>query len=203
MQCVENCTDPNPRNWQLYEQPVWQTLQMFRTLFHLHPLPWLTSPLPSSRRDAVCVSYRYLSLLFAPQHLPASIGFLPVIYTWLRTRRRPAPVHLTPDSQADPPIHSKFPPPEELRGRKVMLLWIPAVCDLTGTTVRYPSFSLHLTLKLPAFLVDEYRSPVHPGVHISNDKGCSCSLRRYTQRSISPPPSMALSVQSLLSSFLP
>jgi len=96
MQCVENCTDPNPRNWQLYEQPVWQTLQMF---------------------------------------LGEMLCFLPVIYTWLRTRRRTAPVHLTPDSQADPPIHSKFPPPEELRGRKVMLLWIPAVCDLTGTTL--------------------------------------------------------------------
>lgn len=31
MQCVENCNDPNPRNHVLYEQPVWQTLQMFRT----------------------------------------------------------------------------------------------------------------------------------------------------------------------------
>lgn len=30
MQCVENCSDPNPRNQVLYEQPVWQTLQMFR-----------------------------------------------------------------------------------------------------------------------------------------------------------------------------
>lgn len=30
MQCVENCSDPNPANHVLYEQPVWQTLQMFR-----------------------------------------------------------------------------------------------------------------------------------------------------------------------------
>lgn len=30
MQCVENCGDPDPRNHVLYEQPVWQTLQMFR-----------------------------------------------------------------------------------------------------------------------------------------------------------------------------
>lgn len=29
MQCVENCTDPDPRHHVLYEQPVWQTLQMF------------------------------------------------------------------------------------------------------------------------------------------------------------------------------
>ena len=32
MQCVENCDDPNPRHHVLYEQPVWQTLQMFREL---------------------------------------------------------------------------------------------------------------------------------------------------------------------------
>lgn len=30
MQCVENCSDPNPKHHVLYEQPVWQTLQMFR-----------------------------------------------------------------------------------------------------------------------------------------------------------------------------
>ncbi|KAG6839795.1 hypothetical protein C0991_011598 [Blastosporella zonata] len=29
MQCVENCTDPNISKRVLYEQPVWQTLQMF------------------------------------------------------------------------------------------------------------------------------------------------------------------------------
>ena len=29
MQCVENCSDPDPRAHVLYEQPVWQTLQMF------------------------------------------------------------------------------------------------------------------------------------------------------------------------------
>ncbi|KAF6764711.1 integral membrane protein [Ephemerocybe angulata] len=29
MQCVENCADPDPTKHVLYEQPVWQTLQMF------------------------------------------------------------------------------------------------------------------------------------------------------------------------------
>lgn len=32
MQCVENCDDPDISRWVLYEQPVWQTLQMFRML---------------------------------------------------------------------------------------------------------------------------------------------------------------------------
>lgn len=33
MQCVENCNDPDPQKHVLYEQPVWQTLQMFRPSF--------------------------------------------------------------------------------------------------------------------------------------------------------------------------
>jgi hypothetical protein len=33
MQCVENCDDPDPKRHVLYEQPVWQTLQMFRTSY--------------------------------------------------------------------------------------------------------------------------------------------------------------------------
>ena len=41
MQCVENCDDPNPARRVLYEQPVWQTLQMFRAC----SLSALTCPL--------------------------------------------------------------------------------------------------------------------------------------------------------------
>lgn len=29
MQCVENCSDQDPAKRVYYEQPVWQTLQMF------------------------------------------------------------------------------------------------------------------------------------------------------------------------------
>ena len=40
MQCVENCDDPDPKRHVLYEQPVWQTLQMFRMSPHaISPLP--------------------------------------------------------------------------------------------------------------------------------------------------------------------
>ncbi|KAI6028447.1 hypothetical protein F5J12DRAFT_805453 [Pisolithus orientalis] len=74
MQCVENCDDPNPQNRVLYEQPVWQTLQMF--------------------------------------------GFLPVLYTWFRSR-----------------YHKSAASEDELKGWKLLLLWFPAACDLTGTTL--------------------------------------------------------------------
>ncbi|KAH0830610.1 hypothetical protein J3R83DRAFT_2065 [Lanmaoa asiatica] len=92
MQCVENCDDPDPLNHVLYEQPVWQTLQMFR--------------------------------------------FLPVLYTWLTTRHNPAPVFLPSESDQDEQLPAKSAPPsQDLRGWKLLLLWFPAVCDLTGTTL--------------------------------------------------------------------
>ncbi|THU99342.1 hypothetical protein K435DRAFT_855761 [Dendrothele bispora CBS 962.96] len=93
MQCTENCDDPDPTKRVLYEQPVWQTLQMF------------------------------IGEMFC---------FLPVIYTWLRSRRLSTQIRLPSDSEQDlqPKVTS-----ESLSGWKILLLWIPAACDLTGTTL--------------------------------------------------------------------
>jgi len=93
MQCVENCTDPDPRNHVVYEQPVWQTLQMF---------------------------------------LGEMLCFLPVIYTWLKLRRQSSAIQLPPDEQDPSKIDALVEP---LDGWKILLLWIPAFCDLTGTTL--------------------------------------------------------------------
>ncbi|KAF8061541.1 hypothetical protein FPV67DRAFT_1509350 [Lyophyllum atratum] len=97
MQCVENCADPDPTKQVLYEQPVWQTLQMF---------------------------------------LGEMLCFLPVLYTWLSSRRKPSSVHLPPDSEHDPHVSIKLgTSSQQLSGWKVLLFWIPALCDLTGTTL--------------------------------------------------------------------
>ncbi|KAF8968359.1 hypothetical protein BDZ97DRAFT_1800148 [Flammula alnicola] len=93
MQCVENCNDPWNRNHVLYEQPVWQTLQMF---------------------------------------VGEMLCFLPIIYTWLRTRRQSPSVQLQADSDEVTP--NKLAP-QPLEGWHILLLWIPAACDLTGTTL--------------------------------------------------------------------
>ncbi|KAJ7046604.1 hypothetical protein C8F04DRAFT_1061091 [Mycena alexandri] len=91
MQCVEDCNTDHP---VLYEQPVWQTLQMF---------------------------------------LGEMLCFLPVIYTWLQSRRQ-SPVQLPAEDDSLVP-NKLAPEPEQLTGWKVLLLWIPAACDLTGTTL--------------------------------------------------------------------
>ncbi|KAH9954132.1 hypothetical protein BC827DRAFT_1144571 [Russula dissimulans] len=99
MQCVENCDHPDPKRHVLYEQPVWQTLQMF---------------------------------------LGEMLCFLPVLYTTVASRWRTPSVHL-PDESSDDTLEdfseSQKTSPERLTGRRILLLWLPALCDLTGTTL--------------------------------------------------------------------
>ncbi|KAI0315853.1 hypothetical protein OF83DRAFT_319071 [Amylostereum chailletii] len=103
MQCVENCDDPNPAHHVLYEQPFWQTLQMF---------------------------------------LGEMLCFLPVLYSYVSSRvRGRAGVQLPGDNEAaaeedegeaESPGKAR---PLRLTGARILLMWLPAVCDLTGTTL--------------------------------------------------------------------
>jgi hypothetical protein len=138
-----------------------------------------------------------------PWHVLSS-GFLPVIYTWLKSRRHS--VHIQTDSGPD--LHNKFDSPQPLRGWKILLLWIPAACDLTGTTVSLPNLlaphPFNLTL---SHLVDECRPPLYPRFNFSNDSWRFGLVRRRFQCCIPPSPSLALSVyislQYMLQIYLP
>ncbi|EPQ58425.1 hypothetical protein GLOTRDRAFT_110196 [Gloeophyllum trabeum ATCC 11539] len=109
MQCVENCSDPNPQNQMHFEQPVWQSLQMF---------------------------------------LGEMLCFLPVIYASLASRlRRPhialpgeseppsVPARDSPEDGDEPAPKPAIAPMRPLSGSAVLLFWLPAACDLTGTTL--------------------------------------------------------------------
>ncbi|KAF8270274.1 hypothetical protein EI94DRAFT_1723208 [Lactarius quietus] len=99
MQCVENCDDPDPRRHVLYEQPVWQTLQMF---------------------------------------LGEMLCFLPLLYEFLSKRLRTGAIRL-PEEDSDSSLadlsESQKLPLQKLTGRRILWLWLPALCDLTGTTL--------------------------------------------------------------------
>lgn len=130
MQCVENCSDPDPTRHVLYEQPVWQTLQMFR--MSLFQLDNLTLTYRLSRRNALLVtSPRITSPSFCVSKYAASLGFLPVVYAWFKLKYQPA-VRLDDEEE---PLVTKSSKDSNLDGWKILLLWIPAACDLTGTTV--------------------------------------------------------------------
>jgi hypothetical protein len=159
MQCVENCNDPDPKRHVLYEQPVWQTLQMFRTWW-----PHISSPYyPPIRLTRTHMTFRHswrnaLYVLF-PSFLPMSrtlmdvfhwhpcwVGFIPILYSAVSARWRRSSIRL-PDESSDDSLDGlsesqKFPQ-EKLTGRRVLLLWLPALCDLTGTTVRTFTYQPH------------------------------------------------------------
>jgi hypothetical protein len=99
------------------------------------PLPLCPSPFLGASTDAV-----------APCDW---VGFLPVLYTIVASRWRTPSVHL-PDESSEDTLEdfseSQKTSPERLTGRRILLLWLPAICDLTGTTVRaLPFHSLRIS----------------------------------------------------------
>jgi drug/metabolite transporter (DMT)-like permease len=94
----------------------------------------------TSRRDALLVTPQSINV---PLFILFIQGFLPVIYTWFTTRRNSLPLQPEDQTHVD---NKSF---EHLAGWKVLLLWIPALCDLTGTTVSHQlplhTFSHHVS----------------------------------------------------------
>ncbi|KAF8528214.1 hypothetical protein BU17DRAFT_38929 [Hysterangium stoloniferum] len=95
MQCVENCETKNP---VVFEQPVWQTLQMF---------------------------------------LGEMLCFLPILSALFASYRKSRVQLPTIEAEDDLGLHHENPDSKrkELTGWSILLLWIPAACDLTGTTL--------------------------------------------------------------------
>jgi len=82
-----------------------------------------------SRRNVLLVLYNLSCPSF--HHIP-TIGFLPVLYTWFKLRSQQIQL------QEEEPLVAKPARSVALEGWKVLLLWIPAACDLTATTVGLP-----------------------------------------------------------------
>lgn len=129
MQCVENCgplDDPTSRVY--FEQPVWQTVQMFVGELGC------TSAVSSDTRIILCSNQPNVFHYILVFHVDGSpLGFIPVLYTYLRNRGNPAPLLSDDDSERDHPRPKVSG--ESLHGWKILLFWLPAACDLTGTTV--------------------------------------------------------------------
>lgn len=144
----------------------------------------------------------------------AIAGFLPVLYSLLQAHFTP-PVQLPPDS-VDEPVNAQSAglklKSEPLRGYKVLLLWLPAACDLTGTTVRQTVSFIVIPvvfadicssrLSSTVYPVDECRPSLYTSVDISDDPRRPRSLRRYSQCHLPAPPSLALPVRGRFVSHL-
>jgi drug/metabolite transporter (DMT)-like permease len=82
----------------------------------------------NSRRNAMQVSPRPRAQFSADLFIFSIQGLLPIFYNFLRSFQKPP----SPESQDDHPAQKLEP----LVGWRCALLWLPALCDLTGTTVR-------------------------------------------------------------------
>ncbi|KAG0175701.1 hypothetical protein DFQ28_006890 [Apophysomyces sp. BC1034] len=105
MLCVGNCDDANPKNRRYFEQPLWQTLNMFVGEFAV----WSV----------------YLYQLW--QHKRQSSIPPPSAVNQLDAAA------IVDDADQQIKLHEAERPP--LKGVKSLLFWIPTLCDLTATTV--------------------------------------------------------------------
>ncbi|CDH51456.1 integral membrane protein [Lichtheimia corymbifera JMRC:FSU:9682] len=108
MQCVEFCDDPDPEKRRYFEQPVWQTVNMF------------------IGEAAVWIVYVYQVIERRRQSMQPVPPSAP-------DHMYDARVVDDVDDQIakDDQQHHH----QELKGAKALLLWIPTLCDMTATTV--------------------------------------------------------------------
>jgi drug/metabolite transporter (DMT)-like permease len=123
MQCVANCDDPNPAKHKHFEQPVIQTLQMFVGESGC----WLVVLASSifarfSRKSSGSATYQPLDTEDRPEQGRAQEDI-----------ETPADVTNTPAKPfADTVgVGNRLP----LKGWKILLLALPACCDIAGTTL--------------------------------------------------------------------
>lgn len=121
-QCVRNCDDPDPRTHKTFEQPVIQTAQMFVgesgcwlvvALMNL----WRRYISKSSAQDA---EYEPVSTSDADADVNAD------------ARSVHSTTALNPNGSSSKQV---VPSDETLKGWRVFMLSLPAICDILGTTL--------------------------------------------------------------------
>ncbi|CAO3610607.1 unnamed protein product [Cunninghamella blakesleeana] len=117
MQCVENCQDPDPKQRRYFEQPVWQTLNMFVGEMFVWSV-YFYQKWERNRRHQI-ESQKKIAPPSSVQQLDASVIVDDISYQTIH--------HQQPDSNTN-----HLPP---LKGVKSLLFWIPTLCDLTATTL--------------------------------------------------------------------
>ncbi|KAH8909709.1 hypothetical protein BR93DRAFT_909187 [Coniochaeta sp. PMI_546] len=109
-QCVRNCTDPDPKNRRAFEQPVLQSAQMFVGEMGC----WLVV-------GGMALWRRYMSKTSSQS------------YEAVPTADDTDGASIRSDTALNGSGHRKDP--NALRGWRVLLLSLPAICDILGTTL--------------------------------------------------------------------
>ncbi|KAH7350414.1 integral membrane protein-like protein [Pyrenochaeta sp. MPI-SDFR-AT-0127] len=116
MQCVKNCDAPTPKYREHFEQPILQTLQMFIGEMGC----WLVIGLFN-------IYQRYQSRKAGYEAIPDNDGGIATP----ASDESETPDVANPLKPAHPDDEGRIP----LEGRSILLLALPACCDITGTTL--------------------------------------------------------------------
>lgn len=124
--CVGNCDDPDPRRHLEYAQPVWQTLNMFVGEM-LCLVPVLLRELHGLLVRYRAQSRAHTPLVNNPAQSSNSYGSIPPTPAAVEPSDPLAPNNAEGASKAEdePLIH----------GRATLLFFLPALCDIVGTTL--------------------------------------------------------------------
>ncbi|CAG8525813.1 487_t:CDS:2 [Paraglomus occultum] len=122
MQCVENCDDKDPSKREYFEQPVWQTLNMFIG-------------------ETFCFIALYVQMILDSYKEEKHVD-----------RDRPLAVGRSSTDDSIEVEDEYVRPQRELTGWRVLLFWIPTLCDICGTTLMnvgliYTSASVYQMLR--------------------------------------------------------
>ncbi|KNC98291.1 uncharacterized protein SPPG_06687 [Spizellomyces punctatus DAOM BR117] len=117
MTCVENCEDPDTSRREYFEQPLWQTLNMFVG-------------------EALCLLVYYIGVYLESRRSSSSGDYQPVAIHPEDPTSVQADTATSPNrssTESTPLIAGSSIPP--LTGTKNLLLWLPTLCDMTATTL--------------------------------------------------------------------
>ncbi|KAF9993023.1 hypothetical protein BGZ80_008692 [Entomortierella chlamydospora] len=110
MACVNNCDNPDPKTHEHFEQPIWQTLNMFIG-------------------ETLCLVVASVCAYLAEKYGRAKWASLV-----LDDQEEEFLVAVESDGLVDPPSHTDIKK-KKLEGIKVLLLWLPTLCDMTASTL--------------------------------------------------------------------
>ncbi|KAF9427426.1 hypothetical protein BGZ76_002352 [Entomortierella beljakovae] len=107
--CVNNCDNPDPKTHEHFEQPIWQTLNMFVG-------------------ETLCL---VLASVFA--YIAEKYGRAKWADLILDDEEEDLAV-IESDGLIVPPVHH-YVRKQKLEGIRVLLLWLPTLCDMTASTL--------------------------------------------------------------------
>ncbi|KAJ3013750.1 hypothetical protein HKX48_005537 [Thoreauomyces humboldtii] len=112
--CIANCSDPNPKHREYFEQPLWQTVNMFVG-------------------EALCLLVYYIAVTIEKRRDAQTGGGVAVVHPD-DSGVADADDAMDEGSPLLSPTYARHVP-QPMTGKRNLWLWLPTLCDMTATTL--------------------------------------------------------------------